>query len=331
MSRVEFKPPSDFVDDSSSSGGSRKVWKILGIGCAVVVLVVGLALAFGAWKTVSCCGDVIDVARLTVGATEFATETANELKAGEAESVHAKMSDALAGRISVEAIRIQRREYARFFENANPRISNVSAQNAGTWDITVEFAPPTAQQKLVILMGIQNLAAEGAENPDFVLDSLQFEQRERDLEAEPAARVVLDFHRALRVGNDEGAYESVKTSFEDMSAFRAFLDDQKPVFRRGEVRVQSVAYRGRFANVVAAIGGEGADRVVVEYELGPSMNAMQPFQITKITPTYNAAGPTGDEQPPANPTRSDTPTGDSNADAADSAGGDASGSGSTTP
>lgn len=287
MSRIEFKPPSDFTNSDSGSGGGNKVWKVLGIGCAVILVLVGIALAFGAWKTVSCCDTAKDFMVKGTMAREMALEVGNNLKAEKFESVRSRMSPALASEISVEQLGVQRREYASFFGSASPRIVNISNKNGNTWTISVEFAPPTQAQKLVLLMDIDAVDGESPEDAALVLDKLVFEQRRRDLRAEPGAVVVLGFHHALRRGDDEKAYEFVQSRFPEMSTFRSFLGEQKPIFREGIVAIKSVENRPNSSMVIAEIGAKTPNPVRVEYEIGPIRPGMNTGEIRKITPTYS--------------------------------------------
>lgn len=237
MLNNEFKPPSDFASDKSGSGGGANIWKMLGIGCAVIVLAVGTALAFGAWKTVSCCTDAMVTGGLV---RDFAFEVAGELKNEEFDAVYARTSPALAEEISVEQIAAQRGEYAAYFEQASPYISGVNARSDENWEVRVDFAPPNRDQKLVLIM---SLDVEGAHSDDaskVLLDSLKFELKTRDLRSEPAAVVVLNFHRALRRDNTDAAYAQVEPLFSEKSAFNVFLEDQKSVFRSGKVEIEAV-------------------------------------------------------------------------------------------
>src|SRR5690554_28302 len=130
--RNEFKPPSDFVGDSSGSGGGKSIWKVLGIGCAVIILLMGAFLACGAWKTFSFCSDFVEKGALL---REFSNEVIVELQNEEFEKVHARMSPELAGRVSVEQLAIQRREYARYFAEAAPNISQVNMIDTNLWQV----------------------------------------------------------------------------------------------------------------------------------------------------------------------------------------------------
>jgi|GEM_PF-6804393 len=289
--RNEFKPPSDFVGDSSGSGGGKSIWKVLGIGCAVIILLMGAFLACGAWKTFSFCSDFVEKGSLL---REFSSEVVVELKNEEFDKVRARMAPALAGRISEEQLAIQRREYARYFENATPYISQVNMQDTNIWRVGVDLAPPASTQKLVILMEIDIANADSGNASDLVLTSLVFEQQERNLRAEGPAVAVLDFHRNLRADNPDAAFELLATTYGDIGAFRAFLEDQKPVFSAGDVKIESVDSRLDGARVVALIGEPGAEQVRVVYELGLSTTRMGQYELQKITPTYLKAAAAAD-------------------------------------
>jgi hypothetical protein len=297
MARNEFKPPSDFVADDAG-GSKRNVWKWLGIGCAVIVLIVGGLLAAGAWKTVSCCNEAVDSARVSMEAAQFSTEFAQEIGSGDIDQARSKMTDELRSRVSADQLEEQLAQYQPFLEASSGRVSDVSvrktAEDPSTfWNMTVEFAPPTGRQKLVMFIKVISRGEE--EERRFLVDDLKFEERTRDKSAEPAAVEVLDFHRQIRLGNYEQAYRHLSSDFaeqSDLEAFRGFIRDQNEVFRTGEVDIESVAYGGAgHAVVVAEAVGDGRERVQIDYELVRRGAGMGKWFIASVTPTYELAEP----------------------------------------
>ena len=101
--QVEFKPPSDFV--AEDSGGGSNVWKYVGIGCGVILLAVGIAFAFGAWKTASCCGDAMDVAKYSMAAQNTAKTFASNVSRGNADKAYELTSSSFQERVSPDNFR----------------------------------------------------------------------------------------------------------------------------------------------------------------------------------------------------------------------------------
>lgn len=58
MGDESFDPPSDFEPEGNVGGEGRSIWVWIGVGCFGLLLIGGVALAFGAYKTVSCCREV---------------------------------------------------------------------------------------------------------------------------------------------------------------------------------------------------------------------------------------------------------------------------------
>jgi hypothetical protein len=296
MARNEFKPPSDFV--AEDSGGKRNIWKWLGIGCAVIALIIGGLLAAGAWKTVSCCNEAMDSARLTMKAGEFSTEFARDLASGDIEQARAKMTEDLQSRVSVEQIEQQVANYQHFFQASPGRLSDMNVQQkpgqeSTVWSLTVEFAPPAGKEKLVVMTEV--ISRGEGEQQQFLVDDLRFEARSRDIGSEPPAVEVLDFHRQLRGGSYEQAYRHMSSDFAQQSnleAFRSFVREQEEVFRTGQVDIDAVSYgeQGR-AKVRARLEGTGGERVQVEYDLVRPNPGVEKWLIAGVTPTYQLADP----------------------------------------
>jgi hypothetical protein len=296
MARNEFNPPSDFVAEDDG-GGKRNIWKWLGIGCGVIALVVGGLLAAGAWKTVSCCNDAVDSARLTMAAGEFGTQFARSLGSDGAEQARAKMTDELRSSISLEQLETQISQYQHFFEASSGRLGDLNARKEAVdepmiWKVTVEFSPPAGQEKLIVLTEVVSRGEGDAQH--FLIDDLQFEARSRDLGAEPPAVEVLDFHRQIRGGSYEQAYRHMSNAFTQKSnveAFRSFVQGQDDVFRTGKVDINAVSYDGSGGALVRARLTSDDGRVQVEYELVRPNPTVAKWLISSVTPTYELVDP----------------------------------------
>ncbi|QDG49747.1 hypothetical protein FIV42_03045 [Persicimonas caeni] len=331
MALNEFKPPSDFV--AEDGGGSGKSWlKWLGIGCGVIVLIIGGLLAVGTWKTASCCGDLYDQARLSVEAGKFSTEFGNDLAQGEVEAARAKMTDALRAEVSADDLQSTLSQYERFLVAGPGRLSNVSVEKKDMdqptrWKMTLDFAPPAGTEKLVAMLEIISRGEDEAQT--FLVDELKFETRTRDISSEPPAVEVLDFHRQLRGGNFENAYRHMSSGFtqqNNVDAFRSFVREQKEVFRTGDVDIQSIDYSGqKKARVVALLTNDSGESARVVYDLVRPVDTVPKWLIEGVTPNYDAAAPAPDGAPDKDEQAGEdgAEQGDAGAGEADAGGGDA--------
>lgn len=309
MAYVEFKPPSDFVPDRATPGGGRNIWKILGIGCAVILMIVGLALAFGAWKTVSCCGDAVDMMRRNSQASEFALSAAQQLKDNQLDAMYAKFDPKLAETMSRQELGELRAEFAQFLDVASPRMAELKIKSDQQWEFTTEFAEPSADQKLVLTMGVKDLTPEKSESFEFSITRITFTQQTRVLREEPAARAVLEFHRKLRAGENVAAFDYVERLFITQEGFDKFLKDQQPVFREGTPEVLSIEYGGSGrALLKARLADTDGQRALVEYQMFPASLPGIPYVISGITPVYEDAQQS--EVPSSDPSADDVPPAD---------------------
>lgn len=290
MAHVEFKPPSDFVPEGAGSGGGRNIWKILGIGCAVVLMIMGLALAFGAWKTVSCCGSAVDMLRRNSQANEFALGAAHQLKDNKLDALYAQFDPKLTEVMSLQELSNLRTEYAQILDAANPRMADLTIKSDHQYEFVAEFAEPSADQKLVLTLALKDLTPEKSETHEFSITRITLTQQTRILREEPAARAVLEFHRKLRAAENTAAYDYVERLFPTQAAFDEFLKDQQPVFREGTPEILSIEYgSGSRALLNARLSGADDQHVRVEYQMFPVSLPAIPYIITGITPVYEDA------------------------------------------
>ena len=295
MVRNEFKPPSDFVNEESGGGG-KKVWKWVGIGCGVIVLIVGIFLALGTWKTVSCCSDAVDVAQSTNQARQFGLEFAGRLSQGKVDKAWSQTSAKFQSETSREQFEEKVAAHAELLGASQPRMANLNVQHQGSqkptrWEMSVEFAQPTGDQKLVL---ITEAVRQGeGDSASFHIDSLRFDVRHRSLSDEPPAREVIAFHGDLRGGSYEAAYKRLAPSFakeRDTQSFRDFIGQQEALFTAQPVNVGAVEYlSGRQARVVVQVNPEQGQPGVIEYRLRQMMPGMPNWKINSIAPTYESA------------------------------------------
>jgi hypothetical protein len=297
MIRNEFKPPSDFVADDGGSGSSS-VWKWLGIGCGVIALLFGVLLLFGTWKTVSCCGDVQDFVKVNMEVGQFGNDFGSTLASGDVDRARSKMTDELASHWSAEKLGAKLEEHRSFFSQASPQVRNFNSKHAGgeaLWELSIDYVPPSGSEKLVVLLEV--VKVEDSDPPQFEASGLSFEVREHQMRTEPPAQAVTTFHRHLRSGDYETAYESMSEDFaqeQGLDAFRDFISSQEPVFRRGGIEVRSITYPAQnSARVLVLAQGRDGERAEIEYMLEQPNPGLPRWVISAVTPTYHGADAEG--------------------------------------
>lgn len=296
--QVEFKPPSDFVADDS--GGGNNVWKYLGIGCGVVLLIIGIAFAFGAWKTASCCGDVVDAGKYTAAASQTATQFAANVSSGKVDEAYSQTSESFQERVTKEQFRKRLAQHARFLQASAPRQSGMETdtgqdpQNTelkpSEWTISFEFAGPDSTEKLAMTLGVVR-KGEG-DDAEIAVDSMRFDVRERVLAAEPPAQTVTDFHRKVQRGSYDLAYKLMASEYStknDRSAFDGFLDENQSAFLGSTPTIKSVDYGSGRATVVAETSSQKGEKWRISYELTRGFSTTG-WSITSIEPTQIEAG-----------------------------------------
>jgi hypothetical protein len=321
--QVEFKPPSDFV--AEDSGGGNNVWKYLGIGCGVVLLIVGIAFAFGAWKTASCCGDAMDAAKHTMKAQETATQFANKLSSGDAKGAYALTSEAYKSSVSLDEFQKTLSTHSDMLRASTPRPSGVQSQQpsqsdgqdikADDWTMTYEFSGSQSASKLVMTL---NVTREGeGEDAKFFVNDMRFDERRRVLSAEPPAETVLSFHRYVQRGNYSSAYNLMAPEYStktDRSTFDEFVGaEYDTLYYGGAPEITAVDYGNGRAVVIAETVGEQGIQWRIEYELtrglGPNgwvISAIAPQELGEGAPSEGAGG-----KPAAEETAGDGQAGES--------------------
>ncbi|MGM0555425.1 MAG: hypothetical protein ACQEVA_03505 [Myxococcota bacterium] len=299
--QVEFKPPSDFVADDS--GGGNNVWKYLGIGCGVVLLIVGIAFAFGAWKTASCCGDAMDAAKQTMKAQQASAQFADKVSAGDTQEAYALTSEAYQNSVSLDEFQKTLSAHAELLRSSPPRPSGVQAQQsdqsdgqnlkANDWTMKYEFSGPQSSKKLVMTL---NVMREGeGEDAQFFVDDMRFDERRRVLSAEPPAEAVTSFHRHVRRGNYGSAYDLMGPEYStetDRATFEEFVGGEyESAYHGDEPEIRAVDYGNGRAVVIAETVGEQGATWRIEYELkrgiGPSgwvVSAIAPQRVGDAAP-----------------------------------------------
>ena len=289
--KVAFEPPSDYVPPSSG-GGKSKIWMILGGGCLVVLLIIGIFFAAGAFKAVSCCNQLQDVAERSMAAQTFAIGWGTQVGAGDLDAAYQALSPTAKGNMSLEDFKALVAENAADMKDVNPQMFNTNAVNQESisdikaWRMTLQFARPTGKQ--MTLLEFDVVVAD----PDakiFNVENINFVTRERVMSAEPPASEVMQFHQELQSGRYEMAYGRMPKEFKDatsMDAFKAFLDAEGSILTGSDLEVTEVSYPAQNRATVMAIARKGEQKAVVQYELQtPPLAGIKLWQIVAISPT----------------------------------------------
>lgn len=306
--QIEFKPPSDFTGDGDAGGGKKKIWMWLGIGCGVVALIIGLLLVLGTWKTVSCC---VEAGKQTHAAQQFAVEFATELQRGDAKAAWSKTTSDFQSRMTLTEFRDAIAAHRDTLDQAGePRLKNihVRAQNADDieeagWDVTVQYAAPSATE--VLVLNLRVVARGDGEEARFLVDRAEFDVRQRRLDSEPPARAALDFLATLQAGDYENAHRQLAPGFRaelDLPAFRELVEARTEVLLAPDLEVRAVDYSGNTSATVtlATPAGAGAERVVTMALINPSP-PLPRWQVAGLDTLVREAAQeqtTGDEAAP---------------------------------
>lgn len=292
--KAAFEPPSDYVPPSKG-GGKNTLWMVLGGGCLVLLLVIGGLFAAGAFKAVSCCNQLQNVASRTMAAQQFATGWGSQLGAGDYQAAYQALTEGEKGRTDMAKFSALFAEHATGMQAAPPQLFNTTAVNheaitdVSAWRISLQYSTPSAKEMVVVSF---DTVLTGEEPVTFGVENIDVDKRPRVLGGEPPAREVLEFHDELQAGRYEMAYGRLPDAFKDatsLDTFRAFLDAEGSILVGTKLEIQEVAYPDPTrATVMAIATGEGR-KGVVQYELqGSPMAGMQMWQIMTISPMMQA-------------------------------------------
>ena len=280
--QINFEPPSDFVGDSSSSGG-RPWLKWMGIGCAGISLIIGLIMVFGGFKMVSCCSDLVETGKMTLAVEEFSQGFARAVQNQEFESAYAMTNaEKYQANTSLDAFTTQFAGHETLLARSMPVVSNVQVlgtnkEEGPNWDITMRLLPPDGDQILTMVLGIGGSAGASKEAPPtFEIYSVLVESRKRDISAEAPAVAATEFQNLLRRGDYEAAYKQFGSEQQTDDAgtmseesFKTFVKENEAVLTREIAEVVRVEYansdEAKVALRVAAAGDQPP--AVVTYKM----------------------------------------------------------------
>ncbi len=295
--RVAFQPPSDMVNGGGSST-TKKVFVGLGIGCGLVLILLGLMLSAGAFKAVTCCNDVKKIADSSVGAQQFAGEFATELAEGKHDEAYARTSSAFQSAMSKDAFTGAVEAHREQMKASKPRLQGMDLQQSGgdkpsmeqlakgSWLMSFQFAGPQDSTMLLLNFRVAS-APEGAERA-FEIDDVTFDERPRNLSYEPPAEEVLKVHDLIQRSQYEAAYNRLGDQFRstaDNAAWRAFLKDAGEVLTASDLQIREVAYNdaNTQATVMAHAKSTSGKDAIVQFELQSQMPGLG-WRIVTIAP-----------------------------------------------
>lgn len=302
--KIAFQPPSDM--GTVPSGGGNKMWKVLGIGCAIFVLIGGIALAFGIYKGVSFCGGGIDIMKSVVNGQKFAGEFATDISKGEFEKAYGKMTPRYQTEVSKDDFVAKFTKYKDSL-GASPIARGFNANQINEkkeYKASYFFPLENGGQNPTINFTV--LAIEGGEkNNNFQIDAFEIFLSERSMDSEMPAQMVMRFHDQIAKGQDQFAYMTMGEGFRqktDEATFRQFLKDAGPTFTTGRWEIQNVKYHtGDSATVMVISRTRSSASMVIQFELAKIDQMGIPlWQIVAIAPLVagdTASDATVEEKP----------------------------------
>ncbi len=289
--KIAFEPPSDYVP-SAKGGGKSKIWMILGGGCLVLLLLIGGLFAAGAFKAVSCCNQLQDVAARTMAAQQFALGWGTQVGAGDLDAAYQALTEAERQKTDINAFKALFAEDSKDLAASLPQLFNTNAvhheaiTDVKAWRISLQYATPSAHEMLVLSFDVTLVDPEAN---TFGIEGIDLDKRARVMGSEAPAREVLQFHEELQAGRYEMAYGRLPQQFKDstsLETFRAFLDNEGSVLIGSTLEIGEISYPEPNRATVMAIATRVDKKAVVQYELqSPTMPGIQMWQIMAISPT----------------------------------------------
>ena len=306
-----FQPPSDMTNGGGSGGGRKKVWIGLGIGCGLVLLVIGILFAAGAFKAVTCCSEVKDLAQNSVVVRDAGQAFADDVHAGNIDAAYARTSADFQSKMTRDQFKQAVEAHRAPMNASSPRLfdmqlktenpEKIEGLSKGTWKLTYQFAGPKDEKMLLLTFAVKSVG-EGADLK-YVIEDVAFDERLRDLESEPPAAEVLEFHKLLQKKNAAMAYARLAPGFQqqtDYEAFQRFLEDTGDILTNSRIEVREVAYNetNTQATVMAHAKTVSGKDAIIQYELVPLQPEMPGFgwRIVSIAPLVAETAPV---EPPA--------------------------------
>jgi len=257
---------------SSSSGGGTSIWMWVGIGCGTVLLGGAAALIFGGYKSYSCCKEAVERQK---AARQTAMAFAVDLRDSNYESAWGRTTEAFREGYSRKEFRNTVEEYRDRVGGSVPELVGFRTPagreegKSERWELDVGFRPHAGETYVVMRIRLAEQKPDG--KPEFLVDEMNLEEREREVNAEPAARRVRRFNRLLEEGSEELARGIAASGFEPASSeekFRTYVQGEGAVHGASGLEIRSIRYeRGREATVYATHEGPDGESVDVRYSM----------------------------------------------------------------
>lgn len=307
--QVEFEPPSDFVQESGGGSGGRKWLKIFGIGCAGLLLIVGIVTALGVYKGVSCCKDIANVGEQTFGAVSYGMEFTSKVQDAQFDAAHAMFTEGLKGQISSEELAGKYdvpwlSEATLLNEGVQGGHQNMQSmedvKNIKTWDLQMRLYPQTGDRELVSVVGVELVSVGDESDPQkkatFGIYRLDVEERVIDFKKERPAQSVLSLHGRLQSNDFSQAYRYMSPAAEQggMASFQSFIEDHGELFTKSVMDIEEVRYPGSETAVVHATLTSEGKQIPVTYTLVPGLGN-NVWSVEEISPQLQVDAVMGDE------------------------------------
>lgn len=296
-----FQPPSDMVSSGGGSSTTKKVFVGLGIGCGVVLIILGILFAAGAFKAVTCCNQVKGIAQTSMAAENFANQFADEIWTGKLDEAYGQTSTSFQSSMDAEAFKAAVEAHRDRMKSNQPRMFNMQLEQSGaekpsldelakgTWMMSYQFAGP--QDETMLLLNFRVAQAPEGSTTAFEVADVKFDERPRNLPSEPPAAEVLEVHDMLQRGQYELAYARLGDGFRtstDRDAWRKFLDDAGAPLTSSTLEIREVSYNdaNTQATVMAHAKTTDGRSTLIQFELQPMQQQMPGFgwRIVSIAP-----------------------------------------------
>ena len=271
---------------SNSSSDSNNIWLWLGGGCALVLIVGGILLSFGAYKGVTCCQSALERQKK---ARQFALSFAEDIQGAKYDKAWSKTSERLRLAITkddltdrVERVGAQLAETMLRVEGLNQQIGGTNKDTSGShYVVDVAFMPRAGTSYVVMKTRLINIGK--SEQPEFRVDEVEFVRRARKMAAEPPAQVVQRFNKNVADGNMEGALNQVDgdafAAGESTKTLKTYVAGEGALLEKSSFAVVDVRYEP----------GEGAT-VDARHELPDGSRQLVRYRVAKEGVRWRIAG-----------------------------------------
>lgn len=332
--RAAFAPPSDMTPGSGGSSTTKKVFVGLGIGCGVLLIIIGILFAAGAFKAVSCCNEFGDVMDSSTMVKDFSADFAQEIWEGKLDEAYARTSSSYQEKITLEQFKAAIEVHRKRIEANQPRLFNMNLENHGeelpsleamangAWLMSYQFAGPQDETMLLLIFrAVPTQTEDGTKG--YEVDEVNFDERERSLDHEPPASEVLRVHEIIKRGQYELAFSRFGNEFKqssDRAAFREFMKSTSvgDALKSTEMlEIKHVDYNeaNTQATVMTLAQNSKGENVILQFELtSPPQMPGVGWRIVTIAETIAEANNDSAPTPAAtNNTNSQTNQGSTNA------------------